>query len=502
MGAGLGQGGFAKGAIYSGSQSNGQIYFVPPSGAPTLFATVPTGDVRQIFFDPGSSFGGNMLVTTSVGDVYEITPGGSVTLLASVGEDTEGMDIAPAGWGALAGQLLVSSETTGTIRAISPGGAITTVATGVPQAETVSAGPTTFSAAGPPTQGFYVANCTYDIQLADYTQFAGYEGDVIVTSEFGSSSPVWSLTGHSGGTVSVNPTPIGYLPAQSEDGIFVSGERVNDLIPEAGQHRGAGPRSCGSRPAAAPAALRGAWRRICQCAGRSDEAMTGRSPCALAMNARISAGSFTPRRAPRRTTHRPPSRRWRGSPWRRCPASGRRPAATAPAPSSRAAATSRTRAALPPGRVAPAGGFASSSSASAPAGVARQVGGGADADRAPDRQAEARAQRGAAIAPAVELQHIQPHRVQHRGDRVVGRLDEQADARRAAGMPRRQRRGLRRRHAARRGREEHEPDPVGAGRDRGVERRRIVDAADLDPDAHRDLGGDGRGGGGGIGAPR
>ncbi|HEY1931629.1 MAG TPA: PEP-CTERM sorting domain-containing protein [Acetobacteraceae bacterium] len=231
VGAGLGKGGFAAGAVYSGSQASGQIYFVPSSGAPVLFATVPAGDVRQIFFDPGSSFGGNMLVTTNVGDIYKISSTGSVSLLASVGEDTEGMDIAPAGWGALAGQLLVSSEGSGTIRAISPLGAVTTVASGVPEAETVSAVPTAFSAGGPPTQGFYVANYPDDIQTADYTQFTPYEGDVIVTSEFGSNSPVWLLT-YSGGTVTVDGTPIGYLPAQSEDGIFVSGQRVSDLVPE------------------------------------------------------------------------------------------------------------------------------------------------------------------------------------------------------------------------------------------------------------------------------
>jgi hypothetical protein len=43
-----------------------------------LFATLPgtAGQVRQIFFDPGSSFGGDMLVTTTSGNVYRVNSSG------------------------------------------------------------------------------------------------------------------------------------------------------------------------------------------------------------------------------------------------------------------------------------------------------------------------------------------------------------------------------------------------------------------------------------------
>jgi len=231
VGAGLGRGGFAAGAVYSGSQGSSTIYYVPSSGAPTPFVTLTGESVRQIFFDPGSSFGGNMLVTTSSGNIYRVTSTGSASLLAQVHEDTEGMDIAPSTWGSLAGQLLVSSEGSGTIRAISPTGAVTVAATGIPSAETVSAVPSSFTTHSPPTQGFYVANYPVNIQFADYTQFIPYENDVVVTSEFGSNSPVWLLT-YSGGVVTVDSTPIGYLPNQSEDGLFVSEQRIIDTVPE------------------------------------------------------------------------------------------------------------------------------------------------------------------------------------------------------------------------------------------------------------------------------
>src|ERR1017187_8384371 len=132
VGASLGQAGFATGDIYAGSGADGDIFhYTNNGGSQNLFATLPggSGQVRQIFFDPGSSFGGNMLVTTTTGNIYEITSSGVVTLLASVGQDTEGMDIATSAWGTYAGDLVVGSEASGTLRLISPGGVVTVLGT-------------------------------------------------------------------------------------------------------------------------------------------------------------------------------------------------------------------------------------------------------------------------------------------------------------------------------------------------------------------------------------
>src|ERR1700686_2215199 len=165
IGASLGQGGFGVGDIYAGSQLNTNIFRYSANGSSqSLFATLPTGvggagNVRQILFDPGVTFGGNMLVTTSSGNIYKVNSAGVVSLLASVGEDTEGMAIASAAFGPYAGDLLVSSEVSGSLRLVSPGGTITFV--GVkgmfPSAETVSVVPLDLSAANP-LEGFYVAN--------------------------------------------------------------------------------------------------------------------------------------------------------------------------------------------------------------------------------------------------------------------------------------------------------------------------------------------------------
>ena len=242
LGGSLGLGGFPAGDIYASPASNVVYQYANSGGTPTAFATLPAGTViRQIFFDPGSTFGGNMLVTTTSGIIYKITSSGTPSVLANVGQDSEGMDIAPSTAGKYAGDLLVTSEGTGTVWAITPGGSVSALSlllnnvtpTSIVEAETVSVVPLNLGASGNPIEGFYVANYPEDIQSADAAQFAGLQGDIIVTSELSSSSPVWLLTynGDSAGTFDV--TQIGTLPDQSEDGEFVTAQRISDVgVPE------------------------------------------------------------------------------------------------------------------------------------------------------------------------------------------------------------------------------------------------------------------------------
>jgi hypothetical protein len=238
IGVGLGQAGFSKGAVYAGNGSGNQIYLVPSSGAPVLFgSTGNTENIRQIVFDPGSSFGGNMLVSTNSGRIYRFDSTGHATLIASVGEDTEGMDIASSKYGKFAGQLLVSSEGSGNISAISPTGVVTVLQTGagnvhVATAETVSVVPTNLGASGNPVEGFYVANFDVDVQRAAASEFTGLNGDAIITSELSSNATIYDLiyNGDALGTFDLNL--IGDLPNQSEDGIFVTAQRIGLLVPE------------------------------------------------------------------------------------------------------------------------------------------------------------------------------------------------------------------------------------------------------------------------------
>lgn len=233
VGASLGNAGFPVGDIYAGSEANGQIYhFANSGGSPSLFTTLPSsaGVARQIFFDPGSTFGGNMLVTTTSGNIYKVTSSGVATLLASVGEDTEGMDIAPSSWGQFAGDLLVGSENSGTLRLISPSGTITVVESvgSFPGAETVSAIPLNLDGTSP-LQGFYVSNYANNIQVASAAQFVnqGLLGDVIVTDEFGGST-AWDV--HYNSTTGTFSSALfsftGNQISQFEDGIFVTPQRI------------------------------------------------------------------------------------------------------------------------------------------------------------------------------------------------------------------------------------------------------------------------------------
>ena len=226
-GASLGQGGFPTGDIYAGSQAGGQIYqYAHGGGSPALFANLAGEAIRQIFFDPGSSFGGDMLVTTSSGHIYKIDSTGKSTLVASLGVDIEGMDIATSAWGKYAGDLLVSSEGANSVFLVSPSGSVDKTLTGFPGAETVSFVPLNLNASNP-LQGFYVANYPSNIQFAAASNFTGLLGDAVITDEFGGST-AWDLH-YNPGTDTFTQTQFtftGNQITQFEDGIFVTPQRI------------------------------------------------------------------------------------------------------------------------------------------------------------------------------------------------------------------------------------------------------------------------------------
>jgi hypothetical protein len=233
----LGQGGFAAGTIYAGT--GGNIYkYADSGGSPSLFASGLSGGVRGMLLDPGSSFGGNLLVSTTTGSIYSVTSGGVATLIASIGEDTEGMDIIPVGapgWGALGGDLLVTSEGSGALRVITPGGTVIDTGLRLTALETVNFVPLGIGLSGNPLEGYYAANYPNDIQKASAAQFLlqGLGGHLLGTSELGGSSTVWDITYN--GTSFASAAYTGTLSAQAEDGIFVTAQRINDTgSPEPG----------------------------------------------------------------------------------------------------------------------------------------------------------------------------------------------------------------------------------------------------------------------------
>lgn len=102
----------------------------------------------------------------------------------------------------------------------------------MPAAETLSTVPINLGASGNSVEGFYVANYPVDIQKAGAAQFTSLKGDAIVTSEDGSNARVWDLSYNGDALGTFTLTQIGNLPNQSEDGIFVTEQRLQHFAPE------------------------------------------------------------------------------------------------------------------------------------------------------------------------------------------------------------------------------------------------------------------------------
>ncbi|NOT35432.1 MAG: hypothetical protein HOP12_14905 [Candidatus Eisenbacteria bacterium] len=231
----LGLGGFPSRHIYVGDGAT--IVHIKDNGtaaSPLLFVTGLSSEVRGILFDAVGTFGYDMLVTTRDGTVYRIKSNGAATILANTGEDTEGLDIAPigAGFGAFDGQLIVASEVSGTLRAIDANGTVQGLGLTIPWAEELTFVPLNVGTSGNSLEGFYGSNYTPNVIKAAASEFVGYEGDAIVTSEVGLlqgrvTRVHWNSTSASFDTIGVGNFPdymVGQVPvtAQPEDGLFVT----------------------------------------------------------------------------------------------------------------------------------------------------------------------------------------------------------------------------------------------------------------------------------------
>jgi len=240
--ASLGLGGFPKGDIYV-AQGNSVIHYNNAGTSVDLnFATglVSGGEgVRGILFDSTGGFGFNMLASTDIGNIYKIGPGGatSPTAFATItGENIEGMDIAPPGFGPYGGDLIVGSDSDGKVYAITPSGTVANVGNPIftdqnNQAEELTFVPLNLGASGNPLEGFYGSNYAVNVLKADASQFAGLQGDLIITTEFGSNGPVVDV--HWNGSAFVQ-NQIGAFPNQPEDGLFVTAAIIQDVgvVPE------------------------------------------------------------------------------------------------------------------------------------------------------------------------------------------------------------------------------------------------------------------------------
>ncbi|MEP6765119.1 MAG: hypothetical protein ABJB66_12440 [Gemmatimonadaceae bacterium] len=222
----LGLGGFVSRNVFAGSEAAGTLFQISNDGTTvTTFATGLVGGVRSIAFDPYGLYGFDMIVATNQGKVYRVNAAGTATLLATLGEDAEGLSFAPQDIGPmLKGTLVVASEGSGSLRAIGPAGAFSTFAT-VASAEMVSFVPLNLGQSGNPVEGFYAANFATDIQRVSYQQFLPFLGDIIVTGE---TNHVVSRL-HWDGASWVKSDFTNQFPGQPEDGIFVTTDVINPI---------------------------------------------------------------------------------------------------------------------------------------------------------------------------------------------------------------------------------------------------------------------------------
>jgi hypothetical protein len=229
--ASLGIGGYGPRDVFAGAESLGTIYRISHDGSSQgVFTSGLVGGVRSIAFDPYGLYGNQMVVATNAGRIYTVSNTGVPTLLASVGEDAEGLSFAPQAFGTYAaGTLFVASEGSGVLRAIAPNGTFATAVTGLPGAEMVSFVPLNLGSSGSSVEGFYAAAYPNNIQKADASQFTAFRGDAVVTSETGHQ--VWQVH-YNDATHLFEVNQIGTFPAQPEDGIFVTADIIMNPGPE------------------------------------------------------------------------------------------------------------------------------------------------------------------------------------------------------------------------------------------------------------------------------
>ena len=220
--ASLGLGGYGPRDVYAGSEALGTVARLAHDGSSQgVFASGLVGGVRSIAFDPFGLYGNQMIVATRAGNVYRVSNTGVATLLANVGEDTEGISFAPDVFGTIPfGTLVVASEGSGALRSITPSGIVNQFAT-VPSAEMLSFVPLSMTGANP-LEGFYSANYPNNVVHAPASDFLGLLGDIVVTGE--TTHDVTRV--HWDGSSFVTSS-IGTFPGQPEDGIFVTAAIIN-----------------------------------------------------------------------------------------------------------------------------------------------------------------------------------------------------------------------------------------------------------------------------------
>lgn len=182
-GGGFSIGGFASGTLFTGTGIAGQVTRIAPGGtqpfgAPWVILPAEPGLLRgSTYVDRTGIFGGDLIVVTTTGGVWQITSAGTSTKLAQINTHLEGVITVPndpVKYGPWAGKILAGAEQQGLIYSIDSAGTIASFALGI--------NPEDFDIV-PANQNFYGVNYPSQLLGAPPSEFVGMVGDIIVTQE-------------------------------------------------------------------------------------------------------------------------------------------------------------------------------------------------------------------------------------------------------------------------------------------------------------------------------
>jgi len=185
-GGGHNIGGFAAGEMFVGTGVPGVIARVSPDGATVdnPWVTLPgeTGLMRGMLqFDRTGTFDGDLIVTTTAGNVWRVTSAGAPTMLANLGGgDWEGLAVVPNDplrYGPWAGKIVVGDEGRDGVYTVDAAGevALTQIAIRPENIMIV-----------PPNENFFGVDFgSASVYGASASQFKSMVGDVLIAEEFG-----------------------------------------------------------------------------------------------------------------------------------------------------------------------------------------------------------------------------------------------------------------------------------------------------------------------------
>ena len=188
-------GGFTTGELFVGNGIDGEIMRITANGASSsLFTSLPgagNGLFRgSLYVDRTGVWGGDLIASTTGGEVWRVNSSGIPTFVADVDTHLEGMITVPndaSKYGPLAGKVIAGAENQGLLYAFDTTGAYVSYSLGVNVEDIDLIGA---------NENFFGINYgTSRILGAPASDFAGLAGDILLTQETGfAGSGLFRLT--------------------------------------------------------------------------------------------------------------------------------------------------------------------------------------------------------------------------------------------------------------------------------------------------------------------